>query len=75
MATTTITLRETLDCGVARIRAGLGELMEFFSTLSNAHQCSLEAQRLMALSDDQLARQGLRRDQIVQHAFRRIMHR
>jgi hypothetical protein len=74
MATTTITFRETLDGGLARIRAGFGEVMAFFHTLSNAHECSLEAQRLMALSDAELARHGLRRDQVVQHAFRRIMH-
>jgi hypothetical protein len=72
--TTTITLRETVEGGLARIRAGLGEVMELFYTVSNAHQCSLEAQRLMSLSDAELARHGLRRDEVVQHAFRRIMH-
>jgi hypothetical protein len=28
----------------------------------------------MSLSDAELARHGLRRDEVVQHAFRRIMH-
>jgi len=75
MATTTaLTVRETVEGGLARIGAGFAQLMGFFHTVSNAHRCSLEAQRLMALSDDQLARHGLKRDEIVQHAFRTVMH-
>ncbi len=72
--TTTITVRETVEGGLARIGAGFAQLMAFFETVSTAHRCSLEAQRLMARSDDELARHGLRRDEIVQHAFRRTMH-
>lgn len=72
---TTITVRETPEAGLARIRAGLGHVTAFFYTVWTAHQCSLEAQRLMALSDDELARHGLKRQDIVQHAFRRTMNR
>ena len=33
-------------------------------------RCSRKAERLQALSDADLAKLGIRRDQIVQHAFR-----
>lgn len=75
MATTTISVRETVEGGFARLGAGFAQLMAFFYAISSAHRCSLEAQRLMALSDAELARHGLKRDEIVQHAFRSVMHR
>jgi hypothetical protein len=38
---------------------------------SDAMRCSREAERLSQLSDAELARLGLTRDRIVQHAFAR----
>jgi hypothetical protein len=40
---------------------------------STAARCAREAERLFELSDAELARLGLTRDQIVHHAFRRYM--
>ena len=36
-------------------------------------RCSRKAERLQALSDADLAKLGIRRDQIVQHAFRGLL--
>jgi hypothetical protein len=38
---------------------------------SSAARCAQEAERLFALSDEELARRGLTRDRVIQHAFRR----
>jgi hypothetical protein len=35
---------------------------------SDLSRCSREAERIFALSDDELARRGLTRDRIIQHA-------
>jgi hypothetical protein len=48
--------------------------MRFLCNLADARRCGEEAQRLMALSDAQLARRGLKRDEIVSYAFRNHMH-
>ena len=77
MATTTLQNAPLRDPGKsvsARIGAGLAAVGRFLSDLSNARRCALEAERLMALSDAQLARRGLRRDEIVSHVFRNHMH-
>ena len=41
---------------------------------SGAMRCSREAERLFELSDDELAKLGLTRDRIIQHAFRRYLY-
>lgn len=73
MATTTIGLRQPRGGILAGIRAGFTRLVELFEDISNAHYLSSEIQRLMALSDDELARQGLQRQDIVHHVFDRTM--
>jgi hypothetical protein len=58
--------------------AGIGaRFMSGVKAISNASRgarCLREAERLSRLSDDELARRGLKRDQIVQHAFRSYLH-
>jgi hypothetical protein len=70
--------RDTGKAFLARIGAGIGAgfaaVMRFLRDLANARRFALEAERLTALSDAELARRGLRRDQIVQYVFRNTMH-
>jgi hypothetical protein len=58
----------------ARIGAGFAAVMRFLCDLSNARRCALELERLMSLSDAQLERRGLKRDEIVHYVFRNYMH-
>jgi hypothetical protein len=44
-------------------------LYGLFATTAAALRCAREAERLFGLSDAELAKLGLRRDEIVQHAF------
>lgn len=81
MATTTIPTAPRRPAGraaLARIGAGIGAgfaaVMRFLCDLSNARRCGAEVQRLMALSDADLARRGIKRDEIVTYAFRNFMH-
>lgn len=77
MATTTIQTtppRGAQGPVLGRIGAGFAAVMRFLCTLSNARRCAFEAERLMALSDAELKRRGLRRDEIVAYAFRNHMH-
>jgi hypothetical protein len=80
VATTTIPTAPQRPAGraaLARIGAGIGAgfaaVIQFLSDLSSARACGAEAQRLMALSDAQLAKRGLKRDEIVTYAFRNFM--
>ena len=41
---------------------------------SDLARCARQAERLSALSDAELARRGIDRGQIIQHAFRRYMY-
>ncbi|MGI9381033.1 MAG: hypothetical protein ACR2OW_15420 [Methyloligellaceae bacterium] len=50
--------------------AGIGD---FFSRITNAVQCSNEVSYLMSLSDNQLARRDLKREDIVDHVFKKYM--
>lgn len=60
-------LRDEVD----RFFAGMGQgFNPYLETLSRAP----ELERLNALSDEQLARQGLRREDIVRHVFRDRFH-
>ena len=81
MATTTLQTTPRRDAGRAvlarigaRIGAGFAAVMQVLCDLSNARQCAAEVQRLMALSDAELERRGLRRNEIVTYAFRNHMH-
>ena len=77
MTTTTIQTTPPRDAGtaiLARIRAAFAAVMRFLGDLSNARRCAAQAERLMALSDSELARLGLKRDEIVAYAFRNHMH-
>ena len=85
MATTTMQTAPRPDAGrgaLARIGAsigtaigtGFGAVMRFLSDLSNANRCAAEVRALMALPDAELARRGIRRDEIVYYAFRNHMH-
>jgi hypothetical protein len=77
VATTTIPSTPLRDAGkaiAARIGAGFAAVMRFLCDLSNARQCAAEVQRLMALSDAELERRGLKRNEIVTYAFRNYMY-
>lgn len=52
-------------------RAVLRSIGEFLRLLTMAGQVSREIERLQAMSDDQLAKRGLQREDIVRHAFER----
>jgi uncharacterized protein YjiS (DUF1127 family) len=57
-------------------RAG-ARILSWLEAVMNASQpnrCRLEALRLEALSDAQLAEIGLSRDKIMSHAFRRYLY-
>jgi hypothetical protein len=74
MATATIDPRETGRAALSRIRSAFGQVAGFLSAIAAARRSALEAERLMALSDRQLARLGLKRGEIVQHVFRTDPH-
>ncbi len=76
MATRTIQAIPPRDAGRAllgRIEAGFATLVRFFGDLAKARRAALEVERLMALPDSELARLGLKRDEIVVYAFRHHM--
>lgn len=57
---------------LAPLAAAGRRFWEFALTHSAGARCAREAERLSALSDAELARIGLRREDIVRHAFRRL---
>ena len=70
MATAVIEPRNTGRAVLAKVRSAFGRMSGFLSTIATARSCALETERLMALSDRELARLGLKRGEIVQHVFR-----
>jgi hypothetical protein len=81
VATTTIQTAPRRDAGraaLARIGAGIGAgfaaVMRFLCDLSAARRCAIEVEQLMALPDAELARRGLKRDEIVSYVLRSHMH-
>jgi hypothetical protein len=54
----------------AGLRARLASLLEVLAEASQGMRCAREYERLSQLSDEELARRGLKRDGLVQHAFR-----
>jgi uncharacterized protein YjiS (DUF1127 family) len=74
MATATIDPRATGRAVLSKLRSAFCEVTSFLSAIAAARRSALEAERLMALSDRQLARLGLTRGEIVQHVFRTDPH-
>jgi hypothetical protein len=67
MTTETLTAhRSTL----ASIGSAIADFLITLAHRSPAARCAQEAERLFALSDAELARLGLTRDRVIQHAFR-----
>jgi hypothetical protein len=58
---------------LAGLGAGLERWMEAAASYSMAARCARHAEHLLSLSDEELARRGLTRDQILHHAFRPYM--
>lgn len=54
---------------LAGITRGARFVFDMFAHASIGARCAREAERLSAMSDAELARRGLRRDQIIRHAF------
>ncbi len=59
---------------LARLGATALRFMTAFASASHAARCAREAERLFALSDAELARRGMTRDQIIHRAFGPYLH-
>lgn len=46
-----------------------GQVYDVLCKTGHAAQCAREAERLLALSDQELAKRGLQRDEVIRHAF------
>ncbi len=51
-------------------RAALEGIITFLAQTSQAMACAREAERLSRLSDGELYRLGVKRDEVIPHAFR-----
>jgi hypothetical protein len=51
-------------------RAALEGIITFLAQTSQAMDCARDAERLSRLSDGELYRLGVRRPEVIQHAFR-----
>ena len=68
---TDTTMTETRSSGFfAGLRARIWASIEVFAEASQGMRCAREYERLSQLSDEELARRGLQRDGLIQHAFR-----
>ena len=70
MTTYTTTNASPIRSAFAPVLAAGRGLYGLLATTARAARCAREAERLFAMSDAELARLSLRRDQIVQHAFK-----
>jgi hypothetical protein len=70
MAVTTI---HAHPAPLARLGHALVRAAELIGSMSAAARCGREVERLMALSDAELAARGLSRDRIVHHVLARFM--
>ncbi|MEL6684146.1 MAG: DUF1127 domain-containing protein [Pseudomonadota bacterium] len=52
----------------------LGAISQFFTRLTAAQNRSTDVQRMQSLSDAELAKMGLNRDDIVRHVYRDIYY-
>lgn len=57
------------------LRKSLGGIFRQLAENFRGYACAREAERLSALSDAELARLGIRREGIFQHAFGRFLAR
>jgi hypothetical protein len=71
--TTTDIITTARPAILPRLAAGFASFMTALASYSTAAACARECERLMALSDEQLAARGLTRDGIVRHAFARYI--
>jgi hypothetical protein len=55
------------------LRRKLFAVLEVVASASTALACAREAERLMQLPDTELAARGLRRQDVVRHAFARYL--
>ncbi len=59
---------------LARVGNALTKLMVTMAEASHAGKCAALAQRLHAMSDEELEKVGISRDEIVHFAFRRYLY-
>jgi hypothetical protein len=59
---------------LSAIGSAIGEAYVALARRSPAARCAEEAERLFALSDEELARMGLTRDRVIHHAFRHYLY-
>jgi hypothetical protein len=71
--TTTDTITSARPAFLPRLAAGFADIVSVLASLPTAAACAHECERLMQLSDEQLAARGMTRDGIVQHAFARFL--
>lgn len=57
-----------------RIRGALSRILDVVEQTSRCTAGGREAERLLARSDGELARMGLRRDEVFRHAFSGYLH-
>jgi hypothetical protein len=58
---------------LSRIGDAVRAFCDILADSSTGMACAREADRLFALSDEELARLGLTRDRVINHAFRRYL--
>ena len=68
--TQTISARPDPRSSLSWPRAALESIISFLAQTSQAMDCAREAERLSRLSDAELYHLGVRRDEIIQYAFR-----
>jgi len=61
---------DTSVAAFSGIRASFSRFIDLLAETSQAMRCAREAERLSHLSDASLLRLGVKRDEIIQHAFR-----
>lgn len=74
MAVTTFEQSPKTETAAERFADWLGGLMMRMADASAGARAAREAGRLSQLSDQELARLGIARDRIVEHAFRGLIH-
>lgn len=57
----------------ASLRAAGHWVADVFGATAEAVRCAREVERLSAMSDAELARRGIKRQEIVNHAFRTLV--
>lgn len=72
--TATATTTSPLGGIFRRTGAFLRGVATTIAETSDLARCAHQAERLAGLSDSELARRGIAREQIIQHAFRRYMY-